>query len=55
MGLCDIKDPTLSRQSAYKGSGKLYMAVRLSALHVDRALLPRKLIFLLLIIIYVRG
>jgi hypothetical protein len=47
--LLDVKDPTLSRQSAQ-------MVVRLSALRTGRVLLPRNMIiFMVLVLIYVRG
>jgi hypothetical protein len=48
IGLWDVKDPTLSRQSAQ-------MAVRLSALRASRDLLPRNINLLLLELISVTG
>jgi hypothetical protein len=49
IGLWDVKDPTLSRQSAQ-------MAARLSAaLHTGRDILPRNINFLVLILISVTG
>jgi hypothetical protein len=50
IGLSDVKDPTLSRQSAHK------MVVRLSTLRIHRTLLPRNIIiFKFLVLISVRG
>jgi hypothetical protein len=48
IGLWDIKNPTLSRQSAQK-------AVRLSALRTGHDLLPRTINFFLLVLIFVTG
>jgi hypothetical protein len=48
IGLWDVKDPALSRQSDQ-------MVVRLSALRTCRTLLPTNIILMLLVLISVRG
>jgi hypothetical protein len=49
IGLWYVKDPTLSRQTAHRGP------IRLSALRTGRALFPRSIIFLFLVLISVKG